>query len=114
MPVPCSRPAGDRRARPGVTPQRAATLAMPTTVTETSHPPGTVTNDPCECVYQAWESYAWILAFGWCGVYSLDIWTAIGDDAVAGRAYRDLYGRAWMLWLFRGRGCEVSARVGSS
>ncbi|KZL84280.1 wsc domain-containing protein [Colletotrichum incanum] len=35
------------------------------------------------------KSYAWIPASGWCGVYSLDIWTAIGDDAVAGRAYRD-------------------------
>lgn len=35
------------------------------------------------------KSYAWIPATGWCGVYSLDVWTAIGDDAVAGRAYRD-------------------------
>ncbi|GJC82997.1 hypothetical protein ColLi_05835 [Colletotrichum liriopes] len=43
----------------------------------------------CATQGTACESYAWIPASGWCGVYSLDTWTAIGDDAVVRRAYRD-------------------------
>ncbi|KAL0937800.1 WSC domain-containing protein [Colletotrichum truncatum] len=35
------------------------------------------------------KSWAWVQTTGWCGVYGLAAWDAIGDSAVAGRAYKD-------------------------
>ncbi|TDZ75120.1 WSC domain-containing protein [Colletotrichum trifolii] len=43
----------------------------------------------CFTLGAACGSFAWIPATGWCGVYADDVWTAVGDEAVAGRAYRE-------------------------
>lgn len=43
----------------------------------------------CQTLGAACKSSVWIPTSGWCGVYGADVWTAIGDSAVAGRAYKD-------------------------
>ncbi|KAI8267287.1 hypothetical protein K4K58_008184 [Colletotrichum sp. SAR11_239] len=35
------------------------------------------------------KSWTWVPGSSWCGIYSLTVWDAIGDSAVAGRAYKD-------------------------
>ncbi|KAI8186093.1 hypothetical protein KHU50_001376 [Colletotrichum sp. SAR 10_65] len=35
------------------------------------------------------KSWTWVPGSGWCGIYGLAVWDAIGDSAVAGRAYKD-------------------------
>ncbi|KAF9869505.1 hypothetical protein CkaCkLH20_12990 [Colletotrichum karsti] len=43
----------------------------------------------CLSVGAACKSWTWVPASGLCGIYSLNVWDAIGDSAVAGRAYKD-------------------------
>ncbi|KAI8242064.1 hypothetical protein K4K55_011167 [Colletotrichum sp. SAR 10_96] len=43
----------------------------------------------CLSLGAACKSWTWVPGSGWCGIYSLAVWDAIGDSAVAGRAYKD-------------------------